>query len=268
VSFDAAWLDLREPADRAARDPGLLAAAATHLRGAAAPLVLDLGCGTGATVRALGPLVPGARWRLVDQDETLLRLARERCGPCVEPLAADLRDLEGLPLRGVRMVTASALLDLMPGGWIERLAAWLAAGGVAFYGALSYDGQMQWIPAHADDAGVRAAFNRHQRRDKGLGPALGPLATSALARALRRHGFRVRTAPSAWRLGPEHAGLQAALIAGVARAAGEAGLDAAAWAQARRAAGASASCMVGHRDLLALPAAASAQSKTTSESSP
>ena len=72
MSFPAAWLDLREPADRVARDPALLASAAAHLGNGWA---VDLGCGTGATARAFGP---GARWRLVDRDEGLLAEARAR----------------------------------------------------------------------------------------------------------------------------------------------------------------------------------------------
>ena len=44
-----------------------------------------------------------------------------------ETVAADLGDLDRLPLDGVRLVTASALLDLMPARWIEALAARLAA---------------------------------------------------------------------------------------------------------------------------------------------
>jgi hypothetical protein len=44
-SFDGDWLDLREPFDAAARDPGL----ATRLAAAlpARPRILDLGAGTG-----------------------------------------------------------------------------------------------------------------------------------------------------------------------------------------------------------------------------
>ena len=68
--------------------------------------------------------------------------------------------------------------------------------------------------------------------------------------------------------GRRDAALHEALVAGVAGAAEEMGLGAArAWGQARRAAS-GRRCTVGHLDLLALPAAASAQSKTTSKSSP
>jgi hypothetical protein len=269
MSFDAAWLDLREPADRAARDRRLLAAAARHLAAAPAPRVLDLGAGTGATVRAFGELAPGAtRWLLLDRDRALLAAAADRCGPAVETIAADLGDLDALPLAGVRLVTASALLDLVPQAWVETLAGLLAARAVGFYAALCYDGAMAWDPPLPDDPAVTAAFNAHQRGDKGLGPALGPAAPAVLAAALGRRGFAVRSAASPWRLGPEDAALQRALSDGIAAAAEAAGFaGAAAWAQARRAASGSTSSTVGHRDVLALPGPSS-QSKITSEASP
>ena len=71
MSFDAGWLELRAPADAAARDPALLSAAAAWLGHDA--VALDLGCGTGAACSALA--APGVRWRLVDGDAGLLRRA-------------------------------------------------------------------------------------------------------------------------------------------------------------------------------------------------
>ncbi|MCB1372568.1 MAG: class I SAM-dependent methyltransferase [Rhodobacteraceae bacterium] len=269
MSFDPAWLALRAPADRAARDPGLLAAAAAYLGAAEDPVAVDLGCGLGATAAAFAGL-PGVRirWRLVDNDARLLGMAAARWGSDIETWAMDLGAVDELPLEGARLVTASALLDLMPGDWIEALAARVAGEGLAVYAALSYDGALDWSPALAGDAAVRAAFNRHQLRDKGLGPALGPAAAPALAAALARRGYAVRQAASPWRLGPGEAELQGALIEGIAAAAEETGMPAAAWAQARRTAIAASTCRVGHLDVLALPPGASAQSKTTSVSRP
>jgi hypothetical protein len=254
MSFEPAWLALREPADAAARDVGLLEEA-TALVGDG--LGLDLGCGTGATARAFGA---GPRWRLVDRDRRLLELAAAGC-PGAEAVEADLAAVDRLPLDGVALVTASALLDLVSQAWIEALSGRLADAGVPVYAALSYDGTVAWDAPEPGDAAVVAAFNRDQRRDKGLGPALGPAAPAALARALAARGYRVRTAPSPWRLGNAEAALQAALVEGIA----EAAAAPASWRQARLAASAASRCTVGHVDLLAVPRA---QSKMTSESSP
>lgn len=143
MSFEAEWLALREPADRAARDPALLAAAVQVAEGG---WVLDLGCGTGSTARAfasVGGRVAG--WRLFDGDARLLAEAVART-PGAEGVEGDLADLPALPLEGIGLVTASALLDLVSHAWIEGLAARLAEAGVGFYAALSVDGRMAWTP--------------------------------------------------------------------------------------------------------------------------
>ena len=264
MSFDAGWLELRAPADAAARDPALLSAAAAWLGHDA--VALDLGCGTGAACSALA--APGVRWRLVDGDEGLLRRAARRCGPDAETVLADLADLDALPFEGVRLVTAFALLDLAGQAWIEALARRVAAVGAGLYATLCYDGTLAWEPSLPEDAAVVDAFNAHQRREKGLGPALGPGAVAVAAREMTARGHAVSLARSPWQLGPEDAALHRALVAGIAAAAGETGLPGAAgWGQARMAAS-GWRCSVGHLDLLALPHEASAQSKTTSESRP
>jgi hypothetical protein len=256
MSFDARWLALREPADHAARDPGLLGEAAQWLAGAEAPVAVDLGAGTGSTLRAFRGRAAGVRWRLVDNDARLLAEAARR-HPEAVTVEADLDDVDALPLDDARLLTASALFDLVPDVWLARLADRLSRARVALYAALSYDGEMGWAPPDPRDGGILAAFNAHQRCDKGLGPALGPAAGARIAEVMAACGFVVRTASSPWRLGPDQAELQAALAADVAAAALEAGAHRAPeWAQARRAAataGAS-SCTVGHLDVLALPA--------------
>jgi hypothetical protein len=256
MSFEARWLDLREPADHAARDPGLLAAAADWLGAAEAPVAVDLGAGTGSTIRAFGARGAGVRWRLVDNDPDLLGKAAAR-HPAAETVRADLRDVDALPLAGARLVTASALFDLAGDAWLGRLADRLAAARLGLYAALSYDGETDWEPADPRDAGVLAAFNEHQRGDKGLGPALGPAAGARLAEIMVERGYRVHTAASPWRLGPGEGALQAALAEGIASAAAAAGAyRATEWAQARRTAATAgtSSCTVGHLDVLALPA--------------
>lgn len=260
--FAGDWLALRAPADAAARDPALLRAARAHLAAQPAALAVDLGAGSGATVAAVG--AAGIRWRLLDQDAGLLARARARFGTGIETRVTDITDIAALPLGEARLVTASALLDLMTARWAGALAERLAVDGCGLYAALSYDGHMAFTPALEGDAAMLAAFNGHQRDDKGEGPALGPDAAPVLAQALARRGFSVRTAPSPWRLGPDAARLQQEFIAGIAAAVGPAADP---WAQARCAMVAGATCVVGHVDLLALPPARS-QSKTTSVPSP
>ncbi|MDP5348458.1 MAG: class I SAM-dependent methyltransferase [Paracoccaceae bacterium] len=253
MGFSAAWLALREPADHAARDAGLLHAAA---RAAGQPAVIvDLGCGTGSTIRAFsGHLAEGATWRLVDNDPELLRHAALAAQGAVTTHRIDLRDLDSLPLDGASLVTASALLDLCSLDWVEGLAERLADHGLPFYAALTYDGVMHWTPSDTADASVTVAFNRHQVGDKGFGPALGPGATDAMAAALERRGYAVHRSDSPWHLGPDQSALQRELLAGIAMAAAEAGeSQAMAWGGTRAAAAKTALCQIGHTDLLALP---------------
>jgi hypothetical protein len=247
MGFSAEWLALREPADHAARDAGLLMAAARAAGDTA--VIVDLGCGTGSTRRAFGELLPHADWRMVDGDADLLVRAGGE-GYCL-----DLNHVEALPLEGATLVTASALIDLVSAEWLDRLVARLAGLRLPFYAALSYDGVMGWTPALAEDSGVTSAFNRHQRGDKGFGPALGPAAVDHAAQRLRAAGYDVHEAQSPWVLGPDQEDLQRALLPGIAGAAAEMGADGAdGWCKARLEAVQAGTCRIGHRDLLALPA--------------
>lgn len=250
MGFSADWLRLREPADGAARDATLLTLAAQAA--GPEPVILDLGCGTGSTTRAMKDDLPKtARWRLVDADAALLERARTEIDATADFIHQDLLNVDALPLDGVTLVTASALLDLVSEDWVTRLAARL---NVPFYAALSYDGAMRWAPETPVDRDIEAFFNRHQRSDKGLGHALGPDAARCAAAAFAAAGFDVRLAQSPWDLGPDMAPLQILLNDGVASAAEEAGLsDAPNWADARRKTADTGRTQVGHIDLLALP---------------
>jgi SAM-dependent methyltransferase len=269
MTFDLAWLDLREAADHSARNRDVLAAAVDYCRRLEAPLVLDLGSGTGSTVRALSHhLPPGTRWRLVDNDRRLLEAAQARHGAAVETVVADLKHLRSLPIEGVDLVVASALFDLVSMTWLEELTELLAARQCGLYSALNYNGHMAWEPALADDDRVRQCFNLHQGRDKGFGHALGPSAASALEQMCRARGYWTMRAESNWSLGAAEQALQDEFNDGVARAAADEGFERSRdWGQARRAASGSTSCTVGHEDVAALPRAR-AQSKTTSLPSP
>ncbi|MEL6768381.1 MAG: class I SAM-dependent methyltransferase [Pseudomonadota bacterium] len=260
--FEARWLALREHADAVARAPGVAAAlsqAFAGRQGASSPLrVLDLGAGAGNNLRATAPLLPAPQhWTLVDSDAGLLAEAlRERPeGVTAEEKVADLADgLEPLlePAALPDLVTASALFDLCSEEWIAAFVATLTAARLPFFTVLSYDGRQDWQPPHPLDTAVLEAFHRDQRRDKGLGPALGPDAHDALAGMLRNAGYSVIEGTSDWVLdAPADDALIAALAAGTAAAVGPAlGADASVWGAAR--AGASP-VRIGHMDLLALP---------------
>jgi hypothetical protein len=265
MSFEASWLDLREVADQQARDTGLLARARAHLGKLSSPLILDLGSGTGAMMRAIGP-VSMARWRLIDHDTALLEEAARRAGPQTTTERIDLGRLDRLRIGEVDFVTASALLDLAGADWLDGLAKGLANAGIGLYATLSFNGLMEWSPRDFEDPAVIEAFNRHQTRDKGLGPALGPEAWAHLVGRLRDLGHDVVTAASDWHLGDDDVELSSWLTTGVAKAANEAGARmAGAWLQRRRELLPATTCRVGHVDLLALPARGRmSQSKMTS----
>ncbi|WP_085316185.1 class I SAM-dependent methyltransferase [Derxia lacustris] len=294
TGFSTDWLRLREPWDRAARAaawPQLDLGVA--LAGRAAPLtVVDLGCGSGANLRELAPRLGGRQhWRLVDHDAALLaavpdalarwaadaghRLQVQADGVIelsgagfsarIERQPLDLaQQLHRLALDGVQLVTGSALLDLVSADWLDRLAAQAAGAGAALLFALSVDGRCDWLPADPQDGAAQALFDRHQRRDKGFGPALGLAAVAHLAQRLAARGYRVAQAPSDWVIeGEAAADMLAALLDGMAAAAAEQAQDEGAapdslrdWQCRRHALLAASRLRIGHVDLLAWPASA------------
>ena len=197
--FSATWLALREPVDAAARNAELTAELAAWRRGRGLLTVLDLASGTGANLRFLAPALGGEQhWRLVDHDPVLLTRGEELSGPWSAEQRMNLTlnwrrldlvgDWERLDFRGVQLVTAAALLDLVAADWLERLAQCCRDARAAVFMALTYDGSIVWEPALAGDERVREQVNRHQRTDKGFGPALGPNAAATLAILLRKFG--------------------------------------------------------------------------------
>ena len=118
-----------------------------------------------------------------------------------------------------------------------------------------------------------AAFDAHQRRDKGLGGALGPAAATVAARRLAEAGFEVAIARADWRLDAADGALQRRLVAGWHEAVAQTGrVDAAAldaWLARRLGAidAGRSRLVVGHLDLFATPPDASS-SRSQSTSSP
>lgn len=304
--FPEDWLALREQADARARSAGLVDRLADWLSEAPRPAgdpdatlaVLDLGCGAGSNLRYLAPRLADRSsgrqgWTCVDRDSALLAaLERETASWAVrkglEPsadggglrirgsgtdwqvqtLGFDLaRGAGALPIDQGALVVASALLDLVSEDWLRGLLQRCAAARAPMLLTLAYDGRVSLTPPHPLDGVVIGLVNAHQRRDKGIGPALGPCAPARLARLASMLGLFVRIDPSDWQLQPHEVRIQTELADGWAAAALEQtaesdprsseGLSEAIgnWRRARRghvAAGRS-SMRVGHRDALLLP---------------
>lgn len=209
------------------------------------------------------------RWTRIDLDGPGWRAT-------VEPRRIDLERLDFLDaLSGeddaIDLVTASALLDLVSIEWLAKLVDWCAARRTAILFALSYDGRVRWSPPWPDDDAVTAALEGDQRRDKGMGVALGSAAVDRLRSRLVARGLTEVAAPSDWVL--EATGVGAAVqrrlindwaaLAGK-RLEGEVGPDGLAVAATRWKAGrlalldaGMARLRVGHIDVAAWPASGS-----------
>ncbi len=264
TGFSAEWLALREPHDLRARNPAVLDAVAGSLAGNNQIRIVDLACGTGSTLRALAPRLSAAQnWRLADNDLSLLARASEMAKPAgvtINAVPIDLnRDLEAVLDGLVDLVTTSALLDLVSEAWLERLVVETLARSIPIYAALSYDGRVEFGASHSLDAAMVAAVNAHQRRDKGFGPALGPLAASTAIARFESLDCSVVHGPADWVIGPADAKFQMEIFSGWAAAARDIGdvprADIVEWLTFRRdhAAAAGSSLRVGHVDFFARP---------------
>ena len=242
--FSADWLALREPLDAVSRAASLeatrkLLAPAQSRNGSLN--VIDLGAGTGANLRYLAPLLGGSQeWLLVERDPLLLAALRDRMRDwavlhdfqiidsgeryavrgahfecSVRSVALNLAtQLDQLPLSEDTLVTASALLDLVSERWLQDLAECTARVGATVWFALTYDGRIECSPSEAEDAEVRELFNSHQLTNKGFGAALGPRAGPTAEQMFAAKGYRTWCAPSDWRIRPDQATLQQALLQG------------------------------------------------------
>lgn len=281
--FDAAWLRLREPFDAASRNRALVDTLAQLLP--ERPIdVIDLATGSAANLRYLSPLLGGAQyWHLIDDDTDLLATIPTRLtewaaqqqarahssdeaieieAPTFEcrvrttqiDLAAGIEAVE-IPQRA--LVTASALLDLVSESWLRTLAKRCHTSRATVLLVLTYDGRIRFDPRDPHDETLINLVNWHQLGDKGFGPALGPTAAPRAVAAFEAQGFRVERARSDWHIRNDAREMQTALLDGWLAAASEAGPEQVPvlerWAQRRRSLieRGSSSLRVGHADLLA-----------------
>jgi SAM-dependent methyltransferase len=230
TEFSAEWLALREPVDATARDRFMAKGLSKLLRPCATLSCFDLGCGTGANVRYLSPLIAGPQqWVFLDSDAQHLERAREsaatwsrdlRVACSFETRCVDLaRDLDAVTFEEGALVTASALLDLVSDDWLMRLLQRCATCKAIVLFALSYDGRIELNPRDPYDEAICTLVNRHQRTDKGFGPALGPSAVICARARLEDLQYQMQSSQSDWVLGPSHAQLQECLLRDWAQAA-------------------------------------------------
>ena len=221
--FSAEWLDLREAADARARNSDIANAVAARFALRDELSVLDLGAGTGANLRATAQILPARQtWTLVERDTALIEAARvklvrwaehhttdgdalelEKGGRKIRVTfkSADLaREMQALVDDGAQLVSASAFFDLTSESFIRELSKAIVAKRAAFYATLTFNGLQKWTPHRPSDNQIKAAFQRHQMRDKGFGPAAGPLAASHLVDQFRINGYMALEGESPWRL--------------------------------------------------------------------
>jgi SAM-dependent methyltransferase len=264
--FTADWLSLREPVDHRSRSAPVLAAVTRWVAGRERLRVVDLGCGSGSNLRYLLPRLPVQQeWVCIDQDAELLErlVAAAPDSPRLAGLSTRLGSLRCLDLLAdiapSTLVSASALLDLVSAAWLADLVALCRRKGAALLVATTYDGRVDLHPKHPDDDWMMTEFNTDQRRDKGLGPALGPDAARTLRQLGEAQGFRLHQGRSDWRLDRTDRALAAHLIAGwveaVERRRRSESARIRAWHGQRQAALAAGELLirVGHQDLFLAP---------------
>lgn len=226
--IEASWLAVRRAADERARATSaplveLLAAHVTSLvttDGIPARLaVVDVGAGTGANQEWLAPQLQQRLghawvqdWHLLDHDESLLAQAR----PSRHAYLANTSHVGGVEEVSVvlvglprpRVVTCSALLDLMTGAQIDALVQACVDASEAGLWSLSVTGEVHLDPTDANDALVADLFNRHQRGGQDLDTGthsdspLGPDGWRYIEQGFTAAGWTVELAATDWHLGP------------------------------------------------------------------
>lgn len=224
--FSAEWLALRERYDLRARNPVVLDTVAASFSSRDALSIVDLACGAGSTVRALGPRLPlRQHWDLVDNDPRLLAVAcsgKFSDDVTLNAVPLDLSSDFAAALNGTKdLITISALLDLVSEDWLDRFAGHIAAHALSVYAALTYDGRIELSPTDPLDAAITSAVNAHQRTDKGFGPALGPAAAAVAISKFKGLGYLIVQGQSDWTIGTADQEIQQELLSGWADAARE-----------------------------------------------
>jgi hypothetical protein len=220
--------------------------------------IIDLGAGTGANQRWLAPRLPfRQRWIHLDHDPAISRsLPLPDNTLIIDDSVEALDRLLGSSESDRRLVTCSALLDVLTTAQLYAVCRAVIDNQVPALFSLTVTGMLSLAPAHKDDQRLLDAFNDHQRR----GGRAGPDATSLASDALRKGDFTLRCQETPWQLTASSGQafvewvLQERLDAAVAQDSALAPV-AAPWLELRRAQLALGILQVdlGHCDILALP---------------
>lgn len=275
--FTSEWLALREPLDITSHNQNVLRTCVDAFKNQETLSICDLGSGTGASVRALSPLLPKRQfWTLVDHDAENLSAAkdilkswgdstqvisggiaikRSRLYIEVQFLLCDLA-IEILPwLPKTDLVTASALFDLTSDDWIARIVNKISESKLSLLAVLNFDGRINVSPSHILDEKMFESFRAHQKTDKGFGNAAGPNAVSVLEDLLQNTDYKVTSGNSPWRMGFESRLLINETLKGIAAAATDTGMlkksEVRNWLDDRIVK--TESLIIGHRDIFAQP---------------
>ena len=178
-----------------------------HEGGAASWRVLDLGAGTGNSMRwfrqHLQPQLTGRdlRWILLDTDQAALQTAAQTM-PDAKTIVAPITELpqivDDLLLQGTEsgqlLITGSAVLDVFTAADLDTITRTLVKhSGLGLF-LLSITGDWQLTPADPEDAVINQAFAAHQLRDGKLG-ADSP---DVLLAAAQQAGATVESMDSPW----------------------------------------------------------------------
>lgn len=274
--FSREWLALREGTDQISRNAEVANAVAARFTLRDSVKVVDLGCGTGANLRAIAPLLPKTQsWTLADIDQTLLSAARIELRRWADSSAeaGDLlhlkkgavelsvslavidlsKDLDAVFAAEPDLITTSAFVELVSEDFIRMFARRCSERRIAFYSALAPNGRQRWTPHRPTDNRIAGALHRLQLADRGFGPAAGPAAPALLSDYFRVSGYSVIEGDSPWRLDSSDRMLIAELVRGYAFAAAETGevddQTIETWVKVNRTA-----AEIGHTDTFAAPA--------------